>query len=140
MSTIFSKIVSGDIPAYKVAESNDYLAFLDISPLTRGHVLVIPKKETDYIFDINDDEYMGMWVFAKIVAQGIKKVFPCIKVGVAVVGLEVAHAHIHLIPLNAVQDMDFSKPKLSLPDAEMTQIAEDIREAISAVTNPSETE
>jgi len=136
MSTIFSKIVSGEIPAYKVAESIDYLAFLDISPLAKGHVLVIPKKETDYIFDINDDEYMGMWVFAKIVAQGIKKVFPCPKVGVAVVGLEVAHAHIHLIPINQVDDMNFARPKLSLSNDEMTKIAEDIREAISEVTNP----
>src|SRR5690606_33791796 len=136
MSTIFSKILSGELPAYKVAESIDYLAFLDISPLTRGHVLVIPKKETDYIFDINDDQYMGMWVFAKIVAQGIKKVFPCPKVGLAVVGLEVAHAHIHLIPLNKVDDINFARPKLSLSDEEMTKIAEDIRQVISEVTNP----
>lgn len=135
MSTIFSKIIAGEIPAYKVAESNDYLAFLDISPLTRGHVLVIPKKETDYIFDIDNDEYMGLWVFAKIVSQGIKKVFPCEKVGVAVVGLEVAHAHIHLIPLNKVSDMSFDKPKLSLPEDEMKQIADVIRQAISEVTN-----
>ncbi|MCY4780136.1 HIT family protein [Sphingobacterium sp. UT-1RO-CII-1] len=135
MSTIFSKIVSGEIPAYKVAESNDYLAFLDVNPLREGHVLVIPKKETDYIFDINDDEYMGMWVFAKIVSQGIKKVFPCPKVGVAVVGLEVAHAHIHLIPIDAVDDMNFSKPKLSLSPERMSEIAEDIRTAISAVTH-----
>lgn len=138
MSTIFSKIVSGEVPAYKVAESNDYLAFLDVNPLTRGHVLVIPKLETDYIFDINDEDYMGMWVFAKIVAQGIQKIFPCRKVGVAVVGLEVAHAHIHLIPLNSVADMNFAQPKLSLPPEEMTQIAEDIRVAISAVTNPAD--
>ena len=135
MSTIFSKIIAGEIPAYKVAESNDYLAFLDISPLTRGHVLVILKKETDYIFDIDNDEYMGLWVFAKIVSQGIKKVFPCVKVGVAVVGLEVAHAHIHLIPLNKVSDMSFDKPKLSLPADELQQIADDIRQAISEVTN-----
>ncbi len=138
MSTIFSKIVSGEVPAYKVAESNDYLAFLDVNPLTRGHVLVIPKQETDYIFDINDEDYMGMWVFAKIVAQGIKKIFPCRKVGIAVVGLEVAHAHIHLIPLNAVGDMNFAQPKLSLPAEEMLQIAEDLRLAISAVTNPAD--
>ncbi|HLS96203.1 histidine triad (HIT) family protein [Sphingobacterium allocomposti] len=137
MSTIFSKIVSGEIAAYKVAESNDYLAFLDVHPLTKGHVLVIPKKETDYIFDINDDEYMGMWVFAKIVAQGIRKVFPCRKVGVAVVGLEVAHAHIHLIPLNNVDDMNFARPKLTLADDEMVGISEAIREAISEVTNSS---
>lgn len=138
MSTIFSKIVSGEVPAYKVAESNDYFAFLDVNPLTRGHVLVIPKQETDYIFDINDEDYMGMWVFAKIVAQGIKKIFPCRKVGIAVVGLEVAHAHIHLIPLNAVGDMNFAQPKLSLPAEEMLQIAEDLRLAISAVTNPAD--
>ncbi|ERJ60507.1 HIT family protein [Sphingobacterium paucimobilis] len=135
MSTIFSKIISGEIPAYKVAESNDYLAFLDISPLTPGHVLVIPKTETDYIFDINDDEYMGMWVFAKIVAQGIKKVFPCRKVGIAVVGLEVAHAHIHLMPLNEVGDMNFEKEKLSLPAEEMTKIADEIRHAVVSITN-----
>lgn len=137
MSTIFSKIISGEIPAYKVAESNDYLAFLDVNPLTEGHVLVIPKKETDYIFDINDEDYMGMWVFAKIVAQGIKKAFPCKKVGVAVVGLEVAHAHIHLIPLNNVHDMNFEKPKLKLEDQLMADIAENIREAISSITNPT---
>ncbi|GAA4148105.1 HIT family protein [Sphingobacterium lactis] len=137
MSTIFSKIISGEIPAYKVAESNDYLAFLDVNPLTEGHVLVIPKKETDYIFDIDDEDYMGMWVFAKIVAQGIKKAFPCKKVGVAVVGLEVAHAHIHLIPLNNVHDMNFEKPKLKLEDQLMADIAENIREAISSITNPT---
>lgn len=135
MSTIFSKIISGEIPSYKVAESNDYLAFLDVSPLTRGHVLVIPKKETDYIFDIADDEYMGMWVFAKIVAQAIKEVFPCRKVGIAVVGLEVAHAHIHLLPINEVNDMNFERPKLSLPDDEMNEIAEKIRKAVALVTN-----
>ncbi|MDM1047109.1 MULTISPECIES: HIT family protein [Sphingobacterium] len=136
MSTIFSKIVAGEVPAYKVAESNDYLAFLDVNPLTEGHVLVIPKKETDYIFDIDDDDYMGMWVFAKIVAQGVKKAFPCKKVGVAVVGLEVAHAHIHLIPLNHVQDMNFERPKLTLEKDVMESIAENIREAISSITNP----
>ncbi|MGO1786355.1 MAG: HIT family protein [Sphingobacterium sp.] len=136
MSTIFAKIIAGEIPAYKVAESNDYLAFLDVNPLTEGHVLVIPKKEVDYIFDINDQEYMELWVFSKIVAQGIKKAFPCEKVGVAVVGLEVAHAHIHLMPLNHVHDMNFEKPKLKLPEEKMTAIAETIREAISSITNP----
>lgn len=135
MSTIFSKIVAGDIPAYKVAESNDYLAFLDVNPLTRGHVLVIPKKETDYIFDIADDEYMGLWVFAKIVAQGIERIFPCRKIGVAVVGLEVDHAHIHLMPINHVEDMNFDKAKLSLTAEEMQEIASNIREAISSITN-----
>src|SRR5690606_26966192 len=135
MSTIFSKIISGEIPSYKVAESNDYLAFLDVSPLTRGHVLVIPKKETDYIFDIADDEYMGMWVFAKIVAQAIKEVFPCRKVGIAVVGLEVAHAHIHLLPINEVHDMNFERAKLCLPDDEMNETAEKIRKAVASVSN-----
>ncbi|MCI0920235.1 HIT family protein [Sphingobacterium rhinopitheci] len=134
MSTIFSKIISGEIPAYKVAESNDFLAFLDIAPLTRGHVLVIPKKETDYIFDIDDEEYQSMWIFAKIVSQGIKKVMSCPKVGVAVVGLEVAHAHIHLIPLNTVSDMNFEKPKLSLSAIEMDKIATEIRNAILVIT------
>ena len=99
-----------------------------------GHVLVIPKRETDYIFDINDDDYMGMWVFAKIVAQGIKNVIPCRKVGIAVVGLEVAHAHIHLVPLNNVSDMNFEKPKLTLPTEEMIEIADKIRNAIAELT------
>lgn len=135
MSTIFSQIIAGEIPAYKVAESNDYLAFLDSSPLTPGHVLVIPKKETDYIFDIADEEYMGLWVFAKIIAQGIQKVFPCPKVGVSVVGLEVAHAHIHLMPIHAVGDMNFDKPKLSLSEEEMLDISKRLREAVVEVTN-----
>lgn len=134
MSTIFSKIISGDIPAYKVAESNEFLAFLDIAPLTHGHVLVIPKKETDYIFDIEDNEYQNMWIFAKIVAQGIKKVFPCTKVGVSVVGLEVAHAHIHLMPINKISDMNFEKPKFSLPSEEMGKIASEIKNAIQEIT------
>lgn len=137
MSTIFSKIISGEIPAYKVAEDQDFLAFLDISPLTPGHVLVIPKKETDYIFDIEEEEYMRLWSFAKKVSKGIKKAFPCRKVGIAVVGLEVAHAHIHLIPLHQVSDMNFQKPKLSLPAKEMEQIALNISEAINA-THPNE--
>lgn len=134
MPTIFSKIVAGDIPAYKVAESNDYLAFLDINPLEKGHVLVIPKKETDYIFDIHGDEYVGLWVFAKIVAQGIKKVYPCERIGVAVVGLEVAHAHIHLVPINAISDLNFERQKLKLSPDEFAESATLIREAISAVT------
>lgn len=137
MSTIFSQIISGEVPAYKVAESNDYLAFLDINPLTPGHVLVIPKKETDYIFDIGDEEYMGLWVFAKIVAQGIQKVFPCPKVGVSVVGLEVAHAHIHLMPIHSVADMNFDRPKLSLSQEEMMDISKRLREAVMEVTHTS---
>lgn len=134
MSTVFSKIISGEIPAYRVAESNDYLAFMDVFPIVHGHVLVIPKKETDYVFDIQDDEYMGLWIFAKIVAQGIKKVFPCEKVGVAVVGLEVAHAHIHLVPINRVDDMDFSKEKLKLTPDELQAAAEKIKISIREIT------
>src|SRR5690606_10767578 len=108
-----------------------YLAFLDINPLTLGHVLVIPKRETDYVFDIADNEFMGLWLFEKIVAQGIKRVYPCERVGVAVVGLEVAHAHIHLIPINTVDDMNFSRPKLQLTQDELAESAEAIRKAIS---------
>jgi histidine triad (HIT) family protein len=111
--TIFSKIVTGEIPAYKVAETNDFLAFLDISPLAEGHVLVIPKQEVDYLFDLDEETYTGLQIFAKIIAIAIKKAIPCIKVGVAVIGLEVPHAHIHLIPMNKVSDMDFSRTKLS---------------------------
>lgn len=131
MSTIFSKIISGEIPAHKVAETNDFLAFLDINPLTHGHVLVIPKKETDYIFDMDDDEYIGIWMMAKIISAGIKEAFPCEKVGIAVVGLEVAHTHIHLIPINEVNDMDFSRKKLKLTDEELAEDALKIRSALN---------
>lgn len=130
MSTIFSKIVSGEIEAYKVAESIDFLAFLDVSPLAEGHTLVIPKKEVDYIFDLDDETYNGLMIFARIVAEGIKKVIPCKKVGVAVVGLEVPHVHIHLIPLNEVNDMNFSRSKLSFSKEEMEATAEKIKEAL----------
>lgn len=134
MSTVFSQIVNGEIPAYKVAESNDYLAFLDINPLTKGHVLVIPKKETDYMFDMDDTEYTGLWIFAKIVAQGIKNVYPCERVGVAVVGLEVAHAHIHLMPIDEVGDINFNRPKLQLNPDELTASAEAIKNAVLSIT------
>lgn len=126
MSTIFSKIVEGSIPSYKVAEDDNYFAFLDINPLAKGHTLVIPKKETDYIFDIEDDEYSGLFLFAKKVATAIKKCIQCEKVGVAIIGLEVAHAHIHLVPINGVYDIDFSKPKLKVGQDEMKMIAERI--------------
>jgi histidine triad (HIT) family protein len=128
--TIFSKIVAGDIPAYIVAESIDYLAFLDISPLAEGHVLVIPKKEVDYLFDMDDAGYTGLQLFAKIVATAIKKAIPCIKVGVAVIGLEVPHAHIHLIPMNRVSDMDFSRPKLSFTPEQLEATKNKIIEAL----------
>lgn len=130
MSTIFSKIISGEIEAYKVAESIDFLAFLDVNPLAMGHTLVIPKKEVDYLFALDDETYNGLMIFTKIVAEGIKRVIPCIKVGVAVIGLEVPHVHIHLIPMNEVSDMNFSKPKLSFSAAEMEATAEKIKEAL----------
>jgi histidine triad (HIT) family protein len=131
MSTIFSKIIDGEIPAHVVAETTEFLAFLDISPLTMGHVLVIPKKEIDYIFDMDEESYFGLTLFAKIVAAGIKKAFPCIKVGMAVIGLEVPHAHIHLIPMNYVNDMNFSKPKLNPTQEELEEAAQKIKAALT---------
>ncbi len=130
MSTIFSKIVSGEIPSYKVAESVEFLAFLDVSPLAEGHVLVIPKKEVDYIFDLDDETYTGLQLFAKIVAEGLKEAIPCKRIGVAVIGLEVPHVHIHLIPMNRVDDLNFSRPKLSFSKDEMNITAEKIRAAL----------
>jgi histidine triad (HIT) family protein len=133
--TIFSKIIAGEIPAHKVAETDDFLAFLDISPLAEGHVLVIPKKEVDYIFDLDDITYNELQIFTKIVAIGVKKAIPCKKVGVAVIGLEVPHAHIHLIPMNRVDDMNFARQKLSPSQEELTATAEKIREALKVVTS-----
>ncbi|QEK52793.1 HIT family protein [Pedobacter aquae] len=130
MSSIFKKIIDKDIPAHIVAESVDFIAFLDISPLREGHVLVIPKQEVDYIFDVEDTLYVEMMLFAKIVARGLKKAIPCKKIGVAVIGLEVPHAHIHLIPMNSVSDMDFSKPKLSPTQEELSNTALKILEAL----------
>jgi len=127
MATIFSKIVSGEIPAHVVAETTEFLAFLDVSPLTMGHVLVIPKKEIDYIFDMDEESYFGLTLFAKIVAEGVKKAFPCVKVGMAVIGLEVPHVHIHLIPMNAVSDMNFSKEKLTPTEEELAEAATKIK-------------
>ena len=126
MSTIFTKIVRGEIPSYKVAESEDFYAFLDINPLEKGHTLVIPKKEVDYIFDLQDTEFSQLFLFARRVAKAIKKTIPCSKVGVAVIGLEVAHAHIHLVPLNGVGDLDFKREKLSLSSSELKEISESI--------------
>lgn len=127
MASLFSKIVSGEIPCYKVAENDYFLAFLDIMPLKRGHVLVIPKVETDYIFDIKDSELGDMIIFAKSVAKKIEKVFPCNRVGVTVIGLEVPHAHIHLIPIDKLDDMNFGKSKLKLEKKELTLIASKLR-------------
>lgn len=128
--SIFSKIVSGEISAHVVAETVEYLAFLDIQPLKEGHVLVIPKIETDYVFDMDENAYVGLWMFAKIVAKGVKIAFPCEKVGVCVIGLEVPHAHIHLIPMNSVNDMNFSKEKLRPTQDELADAAEKIRQAL----------
>ncbi len=128
--TIFSRIIAGEIPSYKIAEDDRYYAFLDINPVNWGHTLVVPKEETDYIFDLSDSTLADMMVFAKKVAEGIKKAIPCKKVGVAVLGLEVPHAHIHLIPIENEGDMDFRK-KISNPDsAKMHQIAAEISENI----------
>ena len=130
MPSIFSKIVSGDIPAYKVAEDEHHLAFLDIFPLAKGHVLVVPKKEIDYLFDITSDEYLELWKFAQKVAKGMYKVITCERIGVAVIGLEVPHAHIHLVPLNNVSDINFERPKLKFSEAEMKSVADLIKSAI----------
>ena len=130
MSSLFSRIVKGEIPCFKIAESEKYLAFLDISPLAKGHTLVVPKKETDYIFDIEDEEFSGLQLFSKKVAKAIEKAIPCKRIGIAVIGLEVPHAHIHLIPLNNVSDINFSRPKLTLPKEEMEEIAKKIREQL----------
>lgn len=127
MASIFTKIVKGEIPCNKIAEDENFLAFLDIFPLAKGHVLVIPKKETDYIFDIEDPEYKDFWLFAKKVAKAVNKAIPCERVGMAVIGLEVPHAHIHLIPLQSVEDINFSKPKLKLESSEFEEIAAKIR-------------
>lgn len=130
MASIFSKIIAGEIPAYKVAEDENFLAFLDINPLAKGHTLVIPKKEVDYIFEIEDPLYSELFVFAKKVAKGIKAVVPCDKVGMTVIGLEVPHAHIHLIPIRSIYDMDFSKPKLKFSPEQFKEIVEAIAEKI----------
>lgn len=126
---IFSKIAAGEIPSYKCAENEEFYAFLDISPVVRGHVLVIPRREVDYIFDMEDDELSRFHVFAKRVAKAIKAAFPCKKVGMSVFGLEVPHAHIHLMPMNSEGDMDFRREKLQLSQEEMQEIATKIREA-----------
>ena len=123
MASIFSKIVNGEIPCYKVAEDENYLAFLDIFPLAIGHVLVIPKVEVDYLFDLNDQKFTGLMFFAKRVALALKKTIPCKKVGVVVLGLEVPHAHIHLVPLNNESDINFSKSKLKLSSEEFNETA-----------------
>jgi len=126
MSTIFTKIVNGEIPSYKVAEDDRFYAFLDINPLAKGHTLVIPKKEVDYIIDLDDELHGALWNFAKRVAKAVEKVVPCKRIGFSVIGLEVPHTHIHLIPINSIYDMDFKQPKLKLEPKEFEDIAQRI--------------
>jgi histidine triad (HIT) family protein len=127
MATIFSKIAAGEIPSYKIVENDLYFAFLDIHPLTKGHTLVIPKKEEDYIFRLDDENYQGLMLFAKKIALAIEKAIPCKRIGMAVIGLEVPHAHVHLIPIQQENDMNFRNPKLELSSEEMDKIAASIR-------------
>ena len=127
--SLFEKIAAGEIPSYKEAESDKYFAFIDINPVHPGHVLVIPRKQTDYIFDLSDEDYTGLMLFAKRVAKAIRKAIPCKKVGVTVIGLDVPHAHVHLVPMNTGADMNFCAPKLTLPEEEMKEIAAKIAAA-----------
>jgi histidine triad (HIT) family protein len=130
MASVFTKIVNGEIPSYKIAENKDFFSFLDINPLAKGHTLVIPKQETDYIFNLNDELYQGLFLFSKNIALAIEKVVPCKRIGIAVIGLEVPHAHIHLVPLNHIYDIDFKKPKLKLSKEEFEEIASGIQAAL----------
>lgn len=129
MASVFTKIIKGEIPSYKVAENENFYAFLDIEPLQKGHTLVVPKKEEDYLFDLDDESLSEMILFAKKVSEKIKKTFPCNRVGMTVIGLEVPHAHIHLIPINREKDMNFQESKLNLSQEEMEKISETLRKA-----------
>ena len=131
MAGIFAKIAAGEIPSYKCAENDKFYAFLDINPMVKGHTLVIPRREEDYIFDLTDEEIGAMQVFAKKVAEGIKRAFPCVKVGQAVLGLEVPHAHIHLVPMQSERDMLFTNPKLKLTPEEFAEVAAKINREIA---------
>jgi len=130
MASIFTKIVNREIPGYIVAEDEQHIAFLDINPLAKGHTLVVPKQEVDYVYDLEDDALANLHVFAKKVAKGLEKVVPCLRIGVAVVGIEVPHCHVHLIPLNTMDDINFTKPKLQLPQDEMASLTEQIKAAV----------
>ncbi|MBA4323345.1 MAG: HIT family protein [Odoribacter sp.] len=123
MATIFSRIINGEIPCYKVAEDENYFAFLDINPLREGHTLVVPKKETDYVFDIDDDQLTGLILFSKKIAAAIKSVIPCNRIGVAILGLEVPHAHVHLVPMDTMEDVNFKRPKLKFSPDEFRETA-----------------
>ncbi len=130
MSSIFSKIIAGEIPSYKIAEDDHFFAFLDIFPLAEGHVLVVPKQEVDKIFDVSD-EYLGRWLlFARPIAKAIEKFFPCNRCGISVIGLEVPHAHMHLVPINSSDDLNFTRPKLKLSEEKMKEIQRRIKEAL----------
>ncbi len=135
MASIFTKIVKGEIPAWKVAESESFLAFLDVRPLAKGHTLVIPKKETDYFFDLSEEELSEIMIFSKKVALALKSTIPCLRIGMSVIGLEVPHAHIHLVPLNNMGDIHFGKTPLSFSSEEMEQIAHNIFSAFSRLDN-----
>ena len=130
MATIFTKIINGEIPCYKIAEDINYFAFLDINPLRAGHTLVVPKVETDYIFDIDDEKLTGLILFSKKVAKGIRKAIPCNRIGIAVLGLEVPHAHIHLVPMDSLEDLNFKNPKLKFSAEDYLEIAAKIRREI----------
>jgi histidine triad (HIT) family protein len=130
MASIFSKIIAGEIPCYKIAENDHYFAFLDVFPLKRGHVLVVPKQETDYIFDLDDENYIGLMSFSKKIAIALKKAIPCNRISMGVFGLEVSHAHVHLIPMNTMNDVSFSNEKLKLSKEEFEEIASKIRKYI----------
>ena len=127
MATIFTKIINGEIPCYKIAGDDRYFAFLDINPLKAGHTLVVPKRETDYLYDLEDDQLTGLILFSKKVAEAIRAAFPCNRIGIAVLGLEVPHAHIHLVPMDSMDDINFKNPKLKFTPEEFTEIAEKIR-------------
>jgi histidine triad (HIT) family protein len=130
MPTLFTKIINGEIPCHKIAEDERFLAFLDIMPVAEGHTLVIPKVEVDYIFNLDDDTYTGLMLFAKKVARALPKAVPCLRVGVTVIGLEVPHTHVHLVPMNSMQDINFSKPKLKPGPEELAAVARKIRESL----------
>lgn len=129
MASIFTKIINREIPGHIVAESDQFIAFLDINPLVKGHCLVVPKEEIDYIYDLDDESLAGLSVFSKKVARAIEKVVPCLRIGIAVIGLEVPHTHVHLVPLNTMGDINFSRPKLSPSQAELSEVAQKIKEA-----------
>ena len=131
MATIFTRIINGEIPCYKVAEDDNYFAFLDINPLREGHTLVVPKQETDYIFDLDDEQLAGMILFSKRVAAAIKSVVPCNRIGVAILGLEVPHAHIHLVPMDTMDDINFKRPKLKFTPEEFKKTSEKIRSKVN---------